>query len=148
MNVAYISALAALGGSIVGGLISGVGSWLTQRAQIEAGQLAHQISYREELFRDFILAASKAYGHALMTNEPDIQEVISMYSLLNRMQVMCSPATIACAQRIVDLTLDTYPQPNKTFDEIRIMVKERTMINPLSEFAEAAREELRQFSIK
>jgi hypothetical protein len=146
MNVAYVSAFAALGGSIVGGLISGIATWLTQRSQIQAGQRAHQISHREELFQDFIVAASKAYGHALMTNDPDLQEVIGLYSLLNRMQILCLPATTACARRIIDITIETYSPPNMTFDDIRAMVKQRTMNNPLQEFAASAREELRTLS--
>jgi hypothetical protein len=32
MDVAYISALSALAGSFVGGLTSGIASWLSQRA--------------------------------------------------------------------------------------------------------------------
>ncbi len=142
MNVAYVSAFAALGGSVVGGLISGVATWLAQRSQIQAGRRAHQISYHEELFRDFIVEASKAYVHAMMNNQPDLQALIGVYSLINRMQVLCCTETTACAQRVVDITIETYFQPNKTFNDIRAMIKERTLINPLSEFATAAREEL------
>ncbi len=142
MDAAYVSAFAALGGSVVGGLISGVAMWRAQRYQTQAGQRAHQIAYREELFRDFIVAASKAYGRALMSNEPDLQDIIGVFSLINRMQVLCLPATTACAQRVTDMTIETYFQPNKTFDDIRAMIKQRTMVNPLNDFAEAAREEL------
>ncbi len=144
MDVAYVSAFAALGGSLVGGLISGTATWLAQRSQIQAGHRAHQISHREDLFRDFLVAASKAYGQAMMSNQPDLQDLIGMYGMINRMQVSCLPQTIACAQRVVQETVETYFQPNKTFQDIRTMMKEGSIgINPLSEFAEAAREELR-----
>jgi hypothetical protein len=143
MNVAYVSAFAALGGSVVGGLISGIATWLAQRSQIQAGHRAHQISHREDLFRDFIVAASKAYGQALMSNQPELQDLVGLYSLVNRMQVLCFPRTIACAQQVTNATVETYFQPNKTFDDIRAMIKTGTEINLLSEFAEAAREELR-----
>jgi hypothetical protein len=143
MNVAYVSAFAALGGSVVGGLISGIATWLAQRSQIQAGHRAHQISHREDLFRDFIVAASKAYGQALMSNQPELQDLVGLYGLVNRMQVLCFPRTIACAQQVMNATVETYFQPNKTFDDIRAMIKTRTEIDLLSEFAEAAREELR-----
>jgi hypothetical protein len=143
MNVAYVSAFAALGGSVVGGLISGIATWLAQRSQIQAGHRAHQISHREDLFRDFIVAASKAYGQALMSNQPELQDLVGLYSLVNRMQVLCFPRTIACAQQVMNATVETYFQPNKTFDDIRAMITTGTEINLLSEFAEAAREELR-----
>jgi hypothetical protein len=143
MDVAYISAFAALTGSIVGGLMSGIATWLAQRSQVQAGYRAHQISLREDLFQDFIVAASKAYGQALMSNRPELQDLVGMYSLVNRMQVLCFPRTIACAEQIMNATVETYFQPNKTFDDIRAMIKTGTGINPLSEFAEAARDELR-----
>ena len=47
MDVASISALSALAGSVVGGLTSGFTTWLSQRAQARAGQLAHNKSERE-----------------------------------------------------------------------------------------------------
>jgi hypothetical protein len=143
MDVAYVSAFAALAGSVVGGLMSGIATWLAQRSQVQAGYRAHQISHREDLFRDFIVAASKAYGQALMSNRPELQDLVGMYSLVNRMQVLCFPRTIACAEQIMNATVETYFQPNKTFDDIRAMIKTGTGINPLSEFAEAARDELR-----
>src|SRR5437016_4883011 len=59
MDVASISALSVLAGSVVGGLTSGFTTWLSQRAQARAGQLAHDKSQREDLYKDFIIAASK-----------------------------------------------------------------------------------------
>ena len=59
MDIAYISALSALAGSVVGGLTSGITTWLGLRAQMRAGQLAHNKSQREDLYRDFIVAASQ-----------------------------------------------------------------------------------------
>ena len=139
MDVEYISAFAALGGSIVGGLISGVATWLAQWSQVQAGHRAHQISHREDVFRDFIVAASKAHGHALMTSQPDIQALVTMYGAINRMEVLCFPRTIACAQRAAQATLETHIQPNKALPDILAMIKSGTWINPLSEFTKAAR---------
>jgi hypothetical protein len=47
MDTAYISAFAALAGSAIGGLTSLTASWLTQRVQFSAQQLAHDIGRRE-----------------------------------------------------------------------------------------------------
>jgi hypothetical protein len=44
MDVAYVSALAALGGSVVGGVTAGITNWLNQRAQVRAAQLAREMS--------------------------------------------------------------------------------------------------------
>jgi len=74
MDVAYISALSALAGSMVGGFTSTVTTWLTQRAQVRAGLLAREVSRREELYRDFIMAASKTYGDALVSSDPQLPD--------------------------------------------------------------------------
>ena len=49
MDVAYLSALSAIAGSLVGGLTSGFTTWLSQRSQARAGQLARKMSRRDEL---------------------------------------------------------------------------------------------------
>jgi hypothetical protein len=74
-DVAYLSALSALAGSSVGGLTSGITTWLSVRNQARAGRLAHEHSQRDDLYEDFIVAASKAYGDAMLTNEPQMQDL-------------------------------------------------------------------------
>jgi hypothetical protein len=47
MDAAYLTALSALAGSIVGGVTSGFGGWLNQRSQARSGQRAHEVHRRE-----------------------------------------------------------------------------------------------------
>jgi hypothetical protein len=142
VNAAYLSALAALAGSVVGGLMSGLTTWLNQRDQARAAQRAQDLSRREDLFRDFIVAASKAYGAALVSSEPKIEELVALYSMISRMRVSCLPRTIMCAENIMGVTVDTYFAPNKTIRDLHDLVKSGAGIDPLKDFAEAAREEL------
>jgi hypothetical protein len=146
MDVAYISALSALAGSVVGGLTSGFTTWLSQRAQAKAGQLALNLSRREELFKDFIVAASKAYGEAIVSNEPQLQEIIALYAMISRMRVLCLPPTVACADQIMVTTIGKYFEPNRTIRDLHEMMKSGTEMDPLREFSEAAREELGAFT--
>ncbi|HET6235752.1 MAG TPA: hypothetical protein VFE41_12450 [Acetobacteraceae bacterium] len=146
MDVAYISALSALAGSVVGGLTSGFTTWLSQRAQAKAGQLALNLSRREELFKDFIIAASKAYGEAIVSNEPQLQEIISLYAMISRMRVLCLPPTVACADQIMVTTIGKYFEPNRTIRDLHELMKSGTEMDPLREFSEAAREELGGFT--
>jgi hypothetical protein len=145
MDVAYVSALAALAGSVVGGLTSGFTTWLSQRAQARAGLLAHSLSRREDLYRDFIVAASKAYGEAIISNEPQIQELIALYAMISRMRALSSPRIVSCADKVMVTTIGTYFAPNKTIAELHELMKSGTALDPLKDFAEAAREELRAF---
>jgi hypothetical protein len=144
MDVAYISALSALAGSVVGLFSSTVTTWLTQRSQARAGQLAHEITRREDLYRDFITAASKAYGDALVSSEPKLPELVDLYSMISRMRVLSAPHIVACADKIMLTIIDTYFSPNHSVRELRDLIKAGAPgLDPLREFSEAAREEVR-----
>jgi hypothetical protein len=147
MDVAYISALSALTGSVVGGLTSTGMTWLTQRAQMRSGQLAHEFDRREDLFRDFIVAASKAYGDALVNNEPQLPALIALYSMISRMRVLAAPRTVASADKVMLTIIDAYFAPNHSVRELRDMIKSGAGIDPLKDFSEAAREEIGTFKI-
>jgi hypothetical protein len=142
VDAAFLSAASALAGSVIGGLISALTTWLSERTRARAAKLAHDLSRREDLFKDFIVAASKTYGDAQMSNEPKIQDLIGLYGLISGMRIGCRPRTIECAEKIVRATIDAYVAPNKTFSELREMMRSGTGIDPLKDFAEAARDEL------
>lgn len=144
MDTAYISAMSALAGSVIGGLASGLTTWLNQHVQVRAARLAHDLSQRETLYKDFITAASKAYGEAIVSSEPQIPELIALYAMVSRMRLLCSPQIIACAEKVMATIGDTYFAPNRTIAELRELMKSGPAIDPLKDFAEAAREELRR----
>ncbi len=142
MDVGYISALSALAGSAVGGLTSAATTWMSQRAQSRAGQISHQMGRREDLYRDFITAASSAYGDALMSNEPRLSELVALYAMISRMRVVSGPRTVECADKVMLAIIDTYFAPNRTVREVRDLLKAGAGIDPLREFSEAARDEV------
>jgi hypothetical protein len=147
MDVAYISALSALGGSVIGGLISGVATWLSQRVQVNAGQRAHNKSRLEDLYKDFIVTASKLHGEALTSSDPQIQEIVALYAMIGMMRVLSSPQIVECADKVMHATLDTYFAPNKTIREVYELIKsgDESKLDALKEFSELVREEMRTF---
>jgi hypothetical protein len=147
MDTAYISAVSALAGSVIGGLTTGFTTILTQRSQARAGQIAHELSRREDLVRDFIIAASKNYGDALVNSEPKMPEIVDLYSMVSRMRVLNMPKSVVRADEVMRSILDTYFAPNRTIADIREIVKNGGGVDPLKDFAEAAREELHAFAL-
>lgn len=143
MDTAFISAFSALAGSIVGGLTSGVTTWLGHRSQARAGHRLHNVTQREALYRDFVMAASEAYGSAVVNSEPKLSDIVVLYSMISRMRIMSDPSVITCAERTVDRIMDAYFMPKKTFSEVRDMIRSGENIDPLKEFSQTAREELR-----
>lgn len=142
MDVAYISALSALAGSVIGGMSTGITTWLNQRIQLRSSEVAHDQSRREELYKEFILAASNAYAEAVMTNEPHIPEIIALYAMVSRMRAFSRPRTVACAEKVMLITIETYALPNKSIPELSELLKDGTGVDPLKDFAESVREEL------
>jgi hypothetical protein len=146
MDVAYVSAISALAGSVIGGLTTGYTTWLTQRTQARAGMIAHDLARREDLIREFVVAASKTYGDALVSSEPKMPELVDLYAMVSRMRVLNMPRSVACADSVMGSIIDTYFAPNQTVRDLRDIVKNGGGVDPLKDFSEAAREELRAFA--
>jgi hypothetical protein len=145
MDIAYLSALSVLTGSVIGGMTSTGTTWLTQRAHARSGLLANEIVCREDLYRDFITAASKTYGDALVSSELQVPELVALHSLISQMRVVSTPRIVACADKIILTIIDTYFSANRSVHELRDLIQLGTGIDPLKEFSEAAREEVSKF---
>jgi len=145
MDIAYLSTLSALAGSVVGGLTSGVATWLSQRVQARESQLAREMARRDDLYKEFIAAASKAY-EAIVSNEPNVQEFVALYAMISRMRLQSPPQTIACAEKIMRATIDTYFAPGRTIREFHELAQSGSGIDLLKDFSEVARKELGAFT--
>lgn len=143
MNPAYFSAFAALAGSVIGGLTVVLTSWLTQHAQFRAQQLEHDITRREDLYKNFIEEASKLYIDAYEHDEADTSKLVNLYALVSRMRVLSAPRIIESAEKVVRVIIETYLAPNKTFRDLPEMLNDDA-VDPLREFSNACREELRR----
>ena len=140
MDSASISAFAALGGALIGGLTSFATSWLTQQTQARAQQLEHKLTRREELYKDFIEEASRLYADSLVHDTPDVSKLITLYVMISRMRILASTRIVENADKVARLIVNNYLVPNKTFPELRDMMNSGTM-DPLRDFSEACREE-------
>ncbi len=142
MDTAFISAFSALAGSLVGGLASGVTTWLGHRTQAKAGYHLHNVTQRENLYRDFVIAASEAYGAAIIQNEPRIQDLVVLHAMVSRMRILSTPEVVSCAEKTVSLIIDLYFLPKKTFPEIYELIKSGDVADPLRDFSNVSRQEL------
>ena len=141
MNPAYVSALAALAGSAIGGLTSFAAARVTQRQQANVQWLLQDKSKRQELYKLFIEEASKLYADALMHNQVEISALVGVYALTSGMRIMSSPEIVERADKVIRMIVDTYFSPNKTFTELRDMIGSDAL-DPLRAFSEACREEM------
>ena len=145
MEAAYISALAALAGSAIGGLTTFATSWTTQQAQARAQRVANEKEKREALFGKFLDEAAKLYADAMQNKREDAPAVmIGIHALTNRIRLSSSARVVEKADAITEIIMDTYLSPNMTVEEVRNKWIEQR-IDPLRDFSEACREELQIF---
>jgi len=90
MDSAYVPALAAFGGSAVGGLTSLLATWLTQRRKDSARRLTQEKTRRQKLYKKFIDEASKLYADALVHDKSEVSALVDMYALIGRMRILSS----------------------------------------------------------
>ena len=141
MDSGYISALAALAGSIIGGLTSLTTTWLAQRTQITAQRREHDLDRREQLYKDFIEEGSRLYGDAYEHDKAEIANLVKLYAPVSRMRVRSSAAVIEHADNVVRMIIETFLGPNRTLRDIEEMLAHEEM-DPLRQFSNACREEL------
>jgi hypothetical protein len=144
MDTAYISALAALAGTAIGGLTSFATSWTTQLAQTRTQRLAADRDARAALFGRFLDEAAKLYSDALQHTRDDLSGLIGIYALTNRIRLISSPQVVAAAETVCRVIVDAYLSPNITLEQMRENW-EIKHIDPLRDFSDACRQELQIF---
>jgi len=141
MNLAFLPAFAAFGGSAFGGLTTFAATWFTQRRKDSARRLSQEKSRRQKLYKQFIEEASKLYADALVHDNSEVSALVNMYALIGRMRILSSDAVIEGAEAVARMIVDTYFAPNKTFPELRQLMTSHTT-DPLKEFSLTCRKEL------
>ena len=139
-NQASLTALAALGGSLVGALGSSVSSWISQHHQNRRDVVARKISHREQLYAEFISETARAMVHAMQHNFQDPSKLIPSYALLSRIRLSSSMQVVESAERVINTILSSYSKPNLGPEEFQAWASKRN--DPLREFSDVCRREL------
>jgi hypothetical protein len=142
MDPSIITALAALAGAAIGGLMSATASWLAQQHQSRTQWFTHERLRREDLYKEFIEAAAKCFINALQhdATKADIPNLVVLYTKIDRMRILSTPKVVACAEQVVRKILDTYLEPDRSFLELRDMVNNKSL-TLLHDFSTVCREE-------
>jgi hypothetical protein len=140
-DAAYLSAVAALAGSAIGGLTSLASASLTQHHQDRVKRLLQEKARRQSLYKQFINEASKLYADALSHDKSDISALVNVYALIGQMRIQSSLTVIEKAEAAVRTIVETFFAPNKTFIEFRELIESQT-IDLLLPFTDECRAEL------
>ena len=143
MDNTEITALAALFGSLIGGLTTLATAWLTQRHSTRSQRLREEIAKREALYGSYIDEASARMIDALEHEISDANQIVHMYGLFCRIQLVCTPPVLEEAERLLKRTAEVYSMPNITLAELMRGARESTGEgDPIVAFSRACREEL------
>ena len=145
MDTSVVTALAALGGSLVGGLTTFASTWLSQRYQDSRERVASEIMKRETLYGQFINEATRVGLEAFEQEIESLASLTGLLALLNRIRLTASADVLEAAERVVDGIAELYMAENKTPRELyesRQRGEGVHMQDALKAFGEACRREL------
>lgn len=108
MDSAYISALAALAGSSIGGLATFATTWLNQSYQHKIQRHSNERARREKLFGDFMHEAASAYGDAMVNKLENSTGLVNLYSIKSRMSLFSGEDVLQEADMVLQIIIDRY----------------------------------------
>jgi hypothetical protein len=143
MDTAILSASAGLIGSLIGGVSTFAASWVSQRKLLGEQTRMHHAERRQKLYSEFIIEATKCLAEAWSQQAEGPEVISNLYSAVERMRLVSSSRVVQSAEKVMHGVIAAYAEPNRTFDELRQRVQERSEeYDQLREFTEACRQEL------
>ena len=143
MDNTLTSVLAALGGSIIGASTPVFSNFVLQRSQTQRELTNREIAQRENLYSEFIREGTGCYAKALSQNLGNIDEIVGMYALVNRIRLFASGSVLEAAEAFVKKLVEKYGDQNMSIDQIKSVALEQHA-DPLNDFALKCRAELRE----
>jgi hypothetical protein len=146
MDQAYISTLAALAGTVIGGLTSFLTAWVTQDVQARRQRIAAETTKRQELYGSFMDELALLYSHALSSDQMDYAKLVKLFALRGRITLMATPGVIESADNAMKFVVDLYLGPKRTPEEMRAMMDNQSA-DRIGEFARICRDEFRDMGL-
>ena len=143
MDSTLTSVLAALSGSVIGASTPVLSNFVIQRSAAQRELTNREIAQREELYSEFIRQGTGCYAKALSQNLENIDEIVAMYALVNRIRLFASHRVLEAAEGFVKRLIETYGETNMTLEQIKSVALEQHA-DPLNDFALKCRAELRE----
>jgi hypothetical protein len=142
MDSTLTGILAALGGSIIGATTPVLSNFVLQRSVTQRELTNREIAQREELYSEFIRQGTTCYAKALAQDMDNIDEIVAMYALVNRIRLFASESVLQAAEAFVKKLVEKYGEKNMSIDQIKSVVLDQH-VDPLNDFALRCRSELR-----
>src|SRR5271168_2430864 len=142
MDNTLTSDLAALGGSVIGATTPVFSNFILQRSVTQRELTNREIAQREELYSEFIRQGTLCYAKALSQSLDNLDEIVAMYALVNRIRLFASASVLEAAEVFVKKLVERFGEKNMSLDQMRSIALEQHA-DPLNDFALKCRAELR-----
>jgi hypothetical protein len=143
MDNTLTSVLAALGGSVIGASTPVLSNFVLQRSLTQRELTNREIAQREELYSEFIRQGTSCYAKALAQSLENIDEIVAMYALVNRIRLFASASVLEASEAFVKRLVEKFGEKNMSLDQIKLVALEQHA-DPLNDFALKCRAELRE----
>ncbi|WP_165419834.1 hypothetical protein [Edaphobacter modestus] len=143
MDNTLTSILAALGGSVIGATTPVLSNFVLQRSVTQRELTNREIAQREDLYSEFIRQGTACYVKALSQSLENIDEIVAMFALVNRIRLFASGSVLEAAESFVKTLVEKYGEKNMSIDQIKSVALEQHA-DPLNDFALKCRAELRE----
>lgn len=143
MDSTLTSILAALGGSVIGASTPVLSNFVLQRSVTQRELTNRELAQREELYAEFIRQGTLCYAKALSQSLDNLDEIVAMYALVNRIRLFASASVLEAADAFVKRLVERFGEKNMSLDEIKSVALEQHA-DPLNDFALRCRAELRE----
>jgi hypothetical protein len=143
MDSTLTSVLAALGGSVIGASTPVLSNFLLQRSVTQRELTNREIAQRENLYSEFIRQGTVCYAKALSQNLENLDEIVAMYAMVNRIRLFASGSVLEAAEAFVKKLVERYGEENMSIDQMKSAALEQHA-DPLNDFALRCRAELRE----
>jgi hypothetical protein len=142
MDNTLTSVLAVLGGSVIGASTPILSNFVLQRSLTQRELTNREIAQREELYSEFIRQGTSCYARALSQSLDNLDEIVAMYALVNRIRLFASASVLDAAETFVKKLVERFGETNMSLDQIKLVALEQH-VDPLNDFALKCRSELR-----
>jgi hypothetical protein len=146
MDSAFITAMAAVLGSLAGASASIATTWMTQRNQLIRDRTKAELSRRELLYGEFITETARLTADAFDHSLDRPETLTSVYAIMCRIRLVASATVIEAAEKCCLHVVKMYSEPNLTIEQIYDRLRE--VKHPLRDFAAACRNELDQYVLQ
>src|SRR5258708_14701715 len=124
MDNTLTSVLAALGGSIIGASTPVLSNFVLQRSLTQRELTNREIAQCEELYSEFIRSGTACYAKALSKSLENIDEIVAMYALVNRIRLFASASVLETAEAFVKKLVQKFGEKNMSLDQIKLVALE------------------------